>query len=53
MCATACAAAERLLAAPLHLDRLTDRLDELPRLDQDVVVAREVARVVIRDALFE
>ena len=45
------AAAERLLAAALHLDRLADHIEQLPRLHPHVVVAREIAAVVVRDRL--
>ena len=43
------AAAERPLAVARHLDRLADRGDELARLVAHVVVAREVAGVVVGD----
>ena len=45
------AAAERALLAPLHLDRLTDRRGELAGLRADIVVAGEVAGVVVGDRL--
>jgi ribosomal protein S18 acetylase RimI-like enzyme len=45
------AAAERLLAAPVHLHGLADGGYELARLDSHVVVAGEVAGVVVRDGL--
>ena len=43
------AAAERALAASLHLHRLANRGDELSRRGDDVVVPRQVAGVVVRD----
>src|ERR1700733_6544847 len=43
------AAAERLLPVALHLDRLADRRHELPRWREHVVVAGQVARVVVGD----
>ena len=45
------AAAERPLAAALHLDRLTDGGDELARRLEHVVVPGQVARVVVGDLL--
>ena len=45
------AAAERLLAGSLHLDRLPHGRDELARLEAHVVVAGEVTGVVVRDGL--
>ena len=45
------AAAERLLLPPLHLDRRADGRGQLARLRAHVVVAGEVAGVVVRDRL--
>jgi hypothetical protein len=42
-------AAERALAAARHLERPPDPADELARRGENVVVAREVAGVVVRD----